>query len=211
MKFSKKERELLDLCLHEIEARTCAEVVLVVRKWSGNYRDVNYLFGAFAAWLSLMIVLSVPAEIPDTWIPLPLIFVFWAAAAVSQRTYLKKWLTFRKRRDLQVKRASHACFYEKKIHQTTAHSGILIYCSTLERQTEIVMDRAAVAALDAVKMEEFSQQFSGVCDAKNRFECLTQALRSFGVYLGQVLPVGAESTKHQLDYENEFDDAGDDV
>ena len=198
MKFNDREQQLLGLCIEEMEARTCAEVVLVIRKSSGNYKDVSYLVGAGMAWFALLLVLSIPTEVPEMWIPLPLVFVFWSLSWLAHRTPLRAWLSTRKRKSLQVNRAAHACFYEKKIHETSSHSGILLYCSSLEKQARIVMDRNAAAALETKRISEFEAQLTEACGSQDRFKALSETLRTLGLYLGAKLPSLPTPLAHEL-------------
>ena len=203
MKLNSSDAKLLEHCVQELELRTSAEIVLVIRKSSGSYRDIAHLGGAFAGWCLLVIAMSVPYDIPEYWLPLPMVAIFFMVSLSIKHSRLRTWFSAKKRKIRQVARSAHACFYEKKIHQTTAHSGILVYCSLLEQRAEIVTDRAAELALDAARVTEFQNLImSKFCRQSNHSEAireLLEVLRSFGVYLGKVLPASATEKLNELD------------
>ncbi len=211
MKLSQEDSRNLEVCIQEIELRTSAEVVLVIRETSGSYRDVAHLAGAIAAWCLLLIAMSVPATIPEYWLPLPMAFVFWAVSFIVVKSRIKIWFAGPKRKKAQVTKAANACFFEKKIFQTSTRCGILIYCSLLEKQTEFVMDIGATRALDAVKMEEFHQQLithAYQVPHSKRVRGLLEVLRSFGIYLGHQLPRTQPETLNELENRPHFGEDG---
>ena len=203
MKFSKNDARLLEFCIQELEVRTSAEVVLVIRESSGNYRDIAYLIGAIFSWVLLLSAIAAPFEIPEYWLPLPMVLIFVLVAWLVNRTASRVWFTSARRLHLQVAKAAHACFYENKIHLTEAHSGILVYCSFLERQVEIVMDRAAAKALSETVVQEFRQWiierlYAGSSHSE-QVRGLLEVLRSFGVHLGKVLPPTGQPKLNELE------------
>src|SRR3954463_12525442 len=133
MSFSERETQLLAGCIRELEARTQAETLLVVRNTSDEYRDLAYLAGAIAAFLGLCFALFSPWEIfPAELLP-TLVAVFWGVAWCVQRTRACRWLSSRKRREISVKRAAQAAFVEKRIAACRDRMGILLFQSRLER------------------------------------------------------------------------------
>ncbi|MBC7690285.1 MAG: hypothetical protein H7222_00820 [Methylotenera sp.] len=211
MKLSEKDSRLLEVCIQELEVRTCAEVVLVVRESSGNYRDVAHLIGAVSAWGLLLAAMSVPTEIPEYWLPLPMLFVFWTASWLIQHSPARVWFVTKKRKKVQVAKAAHACFYEKKIHQTTSHTGILVYCSLLEGRAEIVMDHTAEKALNSKRILEFQDHLiTQVCKSTDRLRGLLEVLRTFGLYLGQELPPSTCEKPNELENAPDFS-AGEEI
>src|SRR5262245_14865792 len=77
----------------DAERTTAAEVVVVVRPCSGNYRDVDFLFGAAVAWLTLLGILFSPVYIPPASVPVETAVVFAVAAWVCSVSLLRRWLT----------------------------------------------------------------------------------------------------------------------
>jgi putative membrane protein len=196
--FAKGDPELIALCLHEIELRSEAEVVLVVRKISGNYRDIDYLFGGALAFLSLCLILFCPWEIDDFSIPLPVLLVFFAGAWFCRATHLRRYLTRKKRREHAVRHAAEATFIEKGLHLTSKRTGILLYLSTLEGRGEILADRGASERITPEKLEHFRRMLEANVHHRKRGRHLGTFLRSLGVYLGEILPSTADSKEHEI-------------
>ena len=201
MKLTEEEYSGFKKCIQEIEARTSAEVVLVVREASGSYRDIGLMSGAVVSWLFLLGAISVPAEISEFWLPLPMAFLFFGTSALVVRSRLKAWLARPKRKRAQVLRSARACFYEKKIHQTDSRTGILIYCSRLERQVCLLVDTGAEKKLIPERLRQFEMDFQKESPGghKGRVRSLLENLRTFGVYLGNELPYVEATKSNQLD------------
>jgi uncharacterized membrane protein len=196
--FAKDDAEVLERCLHELELRSEAEVVLVVRKVSGNYRDIDYLFGGALAFLALCLILFSPWEVDDFSIPLPVLLVFFAGAWFCRATHLRRYLTRKKRREHFVRHAAEACFVEKGLHLTSKRTGILIYLSTLEGRGEILTDRGATDAISPEKLAHFQRMLEANVHHRKRGRHLGTFLRSFGVYLGEVLPPATDGREHEI-------------
>lgn len=208
MRFSETETQMLTRCVRELRARTSAEVVLVVRKVSGNYRDIDYLFGGFVALIALCVMLYSPWDFHELSVPFPILLVFFTAAFACRRTGLRRYLTRGRRRESQARRSAEACFFEKGVGGTRDRSGILIYLSMMEKIGVILPDPAVAPRLDAARLGEFARVLGSVAagDSRRRAEHLGGFLRSFGVYLGHRIPAGgAGVTGSDLDNRPELD------
>lgn len=188
MRFNEDESRLIGHCIHELDARTQAEVVLVARKTSGHYRDVSLGTGALAAFLALAVILYSPWEVHALVIPTVLLAVFWGVAWLTQHSRVRVWLTTRKRRHEQVKKAAYAAFFEKQVHETSTRSGVLLYCSRFERQALILADHGARACLDPEKIAEFEAKLAVAGSSARPAASLAEFLGTFGIYLGRVMP-----------------------
>src|SRR4051812_33824309 len=93
------ELAVLERCVREAEARTCAEIVLVIRGSSGNYRDIDWLFASFVALVVLCVYLFSPYEAVPEQLPFGMLAAFFIAAGICRKTGLRRWLTRRKRRE----------------------------------------------------------------------------------------------------------------
>lgn len=207
MRFSEADSRMLARCIRELEARTAAEVALVVRKVSGNYRDIDYLFGGFSALATLGVMLYSPWPLHALSVPLPLVIVFFASAFFCRRSGMRRYLTRARRRELQVRRAAEACFYEKGMGRTRNRTGILLYLSMMEKTGLILPDQGAASRLDPVRLREFASVLGAVARGapRRRAEHLGGFIRSFGVFLGRGMPVEAGSAPHELDDRPELD------
>jgi uncharacterized membrane protein len=195
MKVSEQDQKLIERCFQELDLRTRADVVLVVRKVSGNYRDIDYLFGSGVAFAALCFFLFSPWDFSAASILLPLLVLFFSSSWLCRSTALRRYLTRERRRELQVQRAAKACFFEKKLQDSQDEVGILIYLSTMERRGLIITDRGAAKALQAEKIAHFEHMLSSNVRHRHRARHLATFLRSFGLYLGDALPA-TDSHQH---------------
>jgi hypothetical protein len=120
MKWRRSDSETIARCVAEVEARTEAEVVVVARRFSGDYRDVDFLFGAGVAWLALIAAIAVPYDFDAIELPLPLAAIFAGAAMLCRVSGLARLLTTARRQDEQVRREAEAQFVRKRVHATRA-------------------------------------------------------------------------------------------
>jgi uncharacterized membrane protein len=198
--------QMLARCVQELEARTEAEVVLVLRRSSGNYRDVDYLAGALLAFAVLLFKLFSPWEFDPLSVPLPILLAFAVGARLSHslgRYGPRRYLTTSRRRSLQVRHAAAGCYRDKNIDRAPSRAGILLYFSALEQRAELLADERARHAI-APKLEELRARLQETCSSSRTVSGsiagLAEFLRSLGLYLGQVLPCDpAAGPCHALD------------
>jgi uncharacterized membrane protein len=137
----------LSECLAEIQKETSATLAVVIHGSSGNYLDVAYLSGAVLAWVGLVFLLVIPQEVHDYNLPIITVLLFLIGAWVCSQTRLRRWLTTRRRRRHQVKRAAEAAFVAEGVHHAPHSRGLLIYWSRLEQTIEVIADTGIVKAL----------------------------------------------------------------
>jgi uncharacterized membrane protein len=188
MKVSEQDLKLIERCFQELDLRTQADVVLVVRKVSGNYRDIDYLFGFTVAFVSLCFFLFSPWEFSALSLLLPLLVLFFSGSWLCRSTPLRRILTRERRRELQVRRAAQSCFFEKKLQDSQNEVGILVYLSMMELRGLILTDRGSAKVLHPERIQHFEHMLSSNVRHRHRARHLASFLRSFGLYLGEVLP-----------------------
>lgn len=188
MRFSQADSRVIEKCIRELEARTRAEVVLVIRPASSRYRDIDYLFAALISFLFLCGILFVPYEIPESAIPLPMLLIFLCSAWLSRYSNLKRWLVPSSRKRQETRDEAYKVFYEKRIHRTASKLGILVYLSILEREADIVVDTGVEGILPEERLAEFRGMIRTAWAEKKPARKIGEFLRSFGVFLGRALP-----------------------
>ncbi len=75
-------RDRTKQAIYAIEAKTCAEIVVVMRRASGHYLYADLIFGAIVALVVLCLFLYHPAEFDFTWFPLEQAAAFAAGAVL---------------------------------------------------------------------------------------------------------------------------------
>jgi putative membrane protein len=191
--FDTAARTTLTNCIREIEKRTDAELVLVVRARSQSYAAANYLFGALLAFAGLNFLLFSPFDFHQYWVPIDIALLFVLGTYVSSRSnVIRRWFSSKSVRDTSVRAGAAAMFYEAGIANTRAEMGVLVYLSLLERRLELIADRGILKAVPAL---EWNQALFELHQAgkQPQPETLTAGLEKLGVLLAQHIPAGADN------------------
>lgn len=185
--------------ISEIESKTNAEIVVVVRGRSGPYRHADYLFGSIIALVGLIFVLFSPWEFHTYWIPFDVIALFVAGAWISSRGYfIRRLLTTRKFQAEAARAGAAARFYEAGIANTAAENGVLIYLSLLERRLEVIADRGILKSVPPLKWNHavFELKESATDPEPAR---LVTGLQNLGQILAEHLPATGENPNELAD------------
>src|SRR6266480_3545064 len=192
-KFDQPACDSLAQCVKEIEKDTDAELVIVVRGVSGNYRHADYLFGALVAFAGLLALLFLPVDFHQYWVPVDILLLFALGAFVCSRSKtLRRLLTSSKFRQASVRTGAPAMFYEAGIANTNAERGILIYLSLLERRLELIADRGVLKGVPPLEWNQSVFELKQAGRDPNA-QTLVQALRNLGGLLGKHLPATGEN------------------
>ncbi len=154
-RFNENARKALTACVKEIETRTDAELVLVIRARSHSYRHADYLFGALLAFVGLVFLIFSPVTFHPNWVLLEVVLFFVLGSFLSSRTNaVKRLLTTAKSRAENVRTSAAAMFYEAGIANTRQETGILVHLSLFERRLEVLADRGVLRAVPALEWNE---------------------------------------------------------
>jgi putative membrane protein len=125
----------------DIEAQTCAEVVVAVHPASSGYAGASWLAGTVLAGAWLLVFLYHPEPFDFTYLPLEIagwyLLGFFVARTIPA---VKRALTRKKTRAFEVDRAGKVAFIDLGITKTRARSGLLVFVSLLEREVRILRD-----------------------------------------------------------------------
>jgi putative membrane protein len=193
IKFDDAAHQALTDCVRKIEATSDAELVLIVRARSGNYRHSDYLFGALLAFAGLLFLLFAPFDFQHYWVAIDVALLFALGAWISARSnQLRRLLTREIFRAEAVRTSAAAMFYEAGIANTSAEMGVLIYLSILERRLELIADRGVLKCVNAL---EWNQSLSELHLAGHKPEPqnLQAALENLGAVLAKHVPCTGEN------------------
>lgn len=175
-------------CIDQIRPRTAAGLAVVLRGSSGSYRDVAFLFAAGVAWVGLVVIVLLPFDVHQWFLPIDMLVWFLLAAWLSNRSRLRRWLTTRKRQRKQVRSAAHAAFVEEGMLHDKHNLGVLIYWSRLEHHVEVVAD---VGVLRRVPPHDWNAIVFALRRAVNHPQggtAFLEQLRALGDLLAKQLP-----------------------
>jgi putative membrane protein len=171
----------------DVESHTSAEVVVVVRRSSGNWREADVTVGTLAAFGVLLILLFHPAEIPVDVMPLDVLFAFLAGVVLcSSIPPFKRALLVRKTVSTRVRASACEAFVDQGVSRTRGRSGVLVFVSTFERRVEVVGDIGVDTRLVEAETRALAEAVAGRMD----LEAFLVALRRFGPALAGTLPRG---------------------
>jgi putative membrane protein len=197
--FDQAACDQLAQCVREIETRTDAELVIVVRARSGSYRHADYLCGAILAYAGLLFLLFSPWTFTHYWAAIDVALLFALGAFVCSRSDpLRRLLTTKKECADKVRVGAAAMFYEAGIANTMNEMGVLVYLSLLERRLELFADRGVLTAAPPLEWNEcvFDLHKAG---RRPQLQTMLQALRSLGTLLAKCLPPTGENPNELSD------------
>lgn len=180
--------EALVRAVREVEAQSCAEIVVTVRKHSGSYRDASALVGAAAAAATLAFGLFSPWPFSLRWIFLdPVLLGIAAGWGASYIPALRRWVTTSAERRRRVDVHARSTFVERGITKTTGRTGVLVYVSLLERAARVVADTGIAAA---VPEEEWRAAVADIERAalRSKATAVAHAIAALGPVLSRCLP-----------------------
>jgi putative membrane protein len=193
MRLTDADYDSITHAVEQAEEKTTAELVVVIRPFSGSYRDVAYLFGAGVAWLVLIFILFSSWEIEPYTIPLEIIPFFLIPALLFLVTPLRRWLTSSRRRKRQVQAAARDAFFTEGVARTRAHTGVLIYLSALERSVEVLTDSGVRASVPLAEWNAFVEGIQQVWMKSAPASALIVEINRLGDVLGRYLPATADN------------------
>jgi putative membrane protein len=185
-----------------VEAQSCAEVVIAVRRRSAFWLHAHVIVGALVwfATLGFMLWDEHVFSLASLWID-PVVLAGAAGAAVHLLPMLQRALTPRRARRRAVRRAALVAFHDRGVRRTRGRTGVLVYVSLLERMAEVVPDDAV---LRAAPIDAWKAAAARIDRAVVRGGHATAvAIAALGEVLGPCMPIAADDV-------NELPDAIDD-
>jgi putative membrane protein len=198
--FDKGAKAAAAKAIAAVEAQTSAEVVLAVRRSSGEYRDVDYLAGTVGGFVGLLLLLFLPQEFSVAWMPAGVAAAFGLGAALSILVpSLRRRLIGDKRLRACVRSAARASFVDRGISRTKGRTGILVFASLFEQRVEVVGDLGIIPEQLGPDYQEAVQGLERSIERGADLDALLAALERLGPALSEDLP-------HLADDENELSD-----
>jgi putative membrane protein len=195
--FRRQSKERTAASVKVLEAQTSAEVVVAVRRRSGDYRATAYHFGFAAAGVVVAYMWVVPQVFTPGAMALEALGAFALCALLGCHVKsLARLLVGRRRLRANTGAAARAAFYELGISRTTGRNGILVFVSTFEQSCAVLPDIG-------IEVTRLGSRWSEGCDAMDaavrngRLSAFLAALESLGPVLGEAMP-RAENDVNEL-------------
>lgn len=182
-------RERLARAVKDVEGRTSAEMVVAVRRLSGDYAAADLRCGLVLGLAALLAVFGLPHAFDDSAFVLdPALFFMVGLFASRSFPALRRILTPRARRMENVRTAARATFVDLGVGRLAKRNGILVFVSLLEKTIEVVPDVGIdVAALGPPWLEGLARLATSPAAAAP-LDAFDDALRSLGPVLQRVIP-----------------------
>lgn len=194
--FTDVARKRVAEAVADVESRTAAEVVVVVRRASGAWREVDLAVGAAVAFGVLLLLLFHPKPIAVEIMPVDVALAFAGGAVLCAcLPPVKRALLPRKRVAEQVRVAARAAFVDQGIARTRGRTGILVFVSMFERRVEVVSD----TGVDAALVEATARSLAASVAGGPALDVFLDALRGLGPALAGLLPRGADDVNELPD------------
>jgi putative membrane protein len=185
--------------VRRVEAATAAEVVVAVRRRSGDYRAAGYHFGLFVAALVVLYLCITPDVFSVGAIALDgaLAFALGLVLAFNVAPLLRL-LARDPALEKSVQEAARVAFYDLGISRTSSRSGVLVFVSTFERRCVVLTDVGIdVAGLEPGWAEACRALSSAV--AARDLPAFERALEALGPILGALLPRASDDVNELPD------------
>ena len=182
-----------------VEAQTSAEVVVAVRRRSGDYRVPAYHFGLFVGGLVVLYLLLAPRlfSVGDIALDGALGFGLGLALALNVSGLLRVLVRERPLAK-SVADAARVAFYDLGISRTSGRNGVLVFVSTFEQRALVLTDIG-------IDVASLGLAWDGACGAlsaavKQRdLAAFQRALESLGPILGAAMPRSADDVNELPD------------
>lgn len=172
----------VEAAVSRAEARSSAEIVVVLAARSDTYREVPWIVGAVAGLVTLGFLAWAPPTFDGAWFPVDVALVGVVAGWLARRSpLLIRLLVPGRVRHARVQAAAEACFVQEAVHGTRARTGVLVYTSALEDEVVTLADQGVLARVPAA--EWTSLRFVGAHEA-----ALVTGLGALGELLARHLP-----------------------
>lgn len=170
----------------EIEARSCAEVVVEVRSRSGSYAHAEARFAALVAFVALLFLLFSPWPFAAYWVAIDVAIVYAAGLFAARRSDgVRRLMTRESERRAQVRTMAAAVFHDRGVANTSGETGMLVYLSLLEKRLEILADRGVLLAVPALPWNQLVERAQ---DCPGTPQSLLDFIRPLAPLLGEYLP-----------------------
>ena len=170
----------------ELESQSSVEIVVAVARSSGNYRDAQLWLALIITWVTLAVVILVPQDIPDLFLPPITAVAFLLGYWLAHRPPFKYLLVGGQRRRRQVSDAAALTFHKEHVSATAERTGILIYLSEEERDLEFLTDYAVDRVLPQATWNNLRQAI--LADPGQWTEKLITEMRKIQPLLNDKLP-----------------------
>jgi putative membrane protein len=142
------------------EARTSAELVVVLAPRAESYAGPAHRAGAVAALATLVVAFYSPWVLTEVGVLLEVSLVYALATWLARRSpSLLRRLTRSDRRRRAALRAAQAAFVEERVDGTRDRTGILLHLALLEQRLDLLPDAGVRASVGEAPFHALERDF----------------------------------------------------
>lgn len=197
--FKEEAKRNTALAVKKVEAATSAELVVAVRRRSGDYRVAAYHWGFIFGGVVVLYLLVTPELFSVAEIALDgaLAFGFGLLLAFNVSAVLR--LGVREETLARcVRDAAHAAFFDLGISRTTGRNGVLVFASTFEQRALVVTDIGIDTARLGAPWEEACEALTLAVKQRD-VPAFDLALERLGPILASIWPRAADDVNELPD------------
>lgn len=182
-----------------VESLTSAEVVVAVRRRSGEYRPAAYHFGYFVSALVVVYLLVTPELVSVGAIALDAVLGFGLGLVLALNVSpLLRLLVRARTLEKSVTDAAKVAFFELGISRTSARNGLLVYVSTFEQRCQVLTDIGIDVAALGPAWPKCCEELSRAVKQRD-LASFERVLEGMGPILAASMPRSAEDVNELPD------------
>lgn len=178
-------KQLEDLAA-KIEISSDAEVVVVGRRESGSYRDVDLLAGSLVALVALLVLAPAASPLQVSFLTAIAYLVGFLASRRSPA--LRRRLCLANRRAAQAWREARIAFVEQGVSRTRRRTGVLFFYSIFEDELVVLPDLGIADRVPSSDWARVRHVFDAARGAAPESARVLDALEAVGVVLTTQVP-----------------------
>jgi putative membrane protein len=188
--FTSQEKEEISRTIKSLETRTSGEVAVILVDQSDPYPEGEFLGGILIGGL-LAFMVALWFFHGQIWFLIPLHFIFFLPLYLlfQKIPVLKTPFLGARRKEAAVRRRALQAFYEKGLHRTHLHTGVLFFLSLLERKVWVLADKGIYEKITQETLNQFARQVSGGVRDRQAGQALVQAIQGVGNLLAEHFPI----------------------
>lgn len=188
--FSDTEREAIRQAVAGAESSTAGEIAVVVVDKSDEYPEAEIAGAVFLGGL-VSLAVTVLFFHASLWMFIPLLFILFFPARVLMKKapVLKRPLVGERRKAIEVQERALMTFYEKGLHKTEGHTGVLFYLSLLEKKVWILADQGIHGHLDDDLLGRLAHTVTEGIRQGHACDALCRAISEIGAVLSAYYPI----------------------
>lgn len=196
LRLTPEERESIRLAVHAAEQHTNAEIVPMIVRRSGLYRDAQHRAGIILALMTLTILLTTEIFwLPwgwhasnAAWLILAATLAYGGGVWLGTFVPIIRLLTSTDRMRGKVKLRAERAFTQHGVSQTRERTGVLIMVSLLEHRIYVLPDQPLFRRVSMERWSEVAQAALGRLKTGDIVGGLCQSINTCGMLLAEVCP-----------------------